>query len=174
MKTLSNQNQLYQQSLFLTEDPDRAAFSTCRSYRYTLWRKWRTGARYVMFIGLNPSTADEFNNDPTLRRCINFAKNWNYDAMCMTNLFAFRATDPAVMKSAREPIGIENDEWLLKIAQNAGIIIAAWGNHGSFLERDAQVKNLIKRSFYCLGISKAGFPLHPLYQPASAQPVPFK
>ena len=84
-----------------------ATFSHCRKYRYTLWRNWAglmpTGKGYAMFVGLNPSTADETNDDPTIRRCIAFAKAWGYDALCMTNIFAFRATNPMVMLAQPAP-----------------------------------------------------------------------
>ena len=138
-------------------------FSPCRSYRYTLWREWEgKNDDYVMFIGLNPSTADETFNDPTIRRCIGFAKNWGYGALCMTNLFAFRATKPAVMKMNPDPIGMENDEWLLKMAQEAGTLVAAWGAQGAHLRRDFEVKSLLK-DLHCLGMTKGGHPKHPLY-----------
>lgn len=87
-------------------------FSPCREYRYTLYREWAPGDKVVMFIGLNPSTADEVNNDPTVRRCINYAKQWGYTGMYMTNIFAYRATDPNVMKAHPEPVGAENDHYL--------------------------------------------------------------
>lgn len=90
---------------------------------------------YAMFIGLNPSTAGDVEDDPTIRRCIQFAKDWGYGALCMTNLFAFRATDPAVMKSYSEPIGSDTDAVLAELAKNAGVVVAAWGNHGKHLGR---------------------------------------
>src|SRR5690242_6108456 len=105
-------------------------FSDCRAYRYTLWREWDIfDKNYVMFVGLNPSTADERVDDPTIRRCIDFAKRWGYGALCMTNLFAYRATDPRVMKAFPYPVGPENDKWLVRCAREAGVVVAAWGNH---------------------------------------------
>ena len=95
-------------------------FSPCRRYRYTLWRAWDMfNPGYVMFIGLNPSTADEVQDDPTIRRCIGYAKEWGYGAFCMTNIFAFRATDPRVMKAQADPVGPENDKWLTECAKGA-------------------------------------------------------
>lgn len=85
-----------------------------------------------MFVGLNPSTADELLDDPTIRRCVAFARSWGYGALCMTNLFAFRATDPDVMKSADDPVGPENDQHLQDLANGASVVIAAWGVHGTF------------------------------------------
>lgn len=145
-----------------------AVFSPCRRYRYELWRRWATGP-FVQFIGLNPSTADETNNDPTVRRCIDFAKRWGFSALCMTNAFSFRATDPEDMKAEPEPIGPENDKTLTATAASAGLIIAAWGVHGSHLDRESQLTTMIP-GLHCLGITKAGNPKHPLYIKATTQP----
>ncbi len=123
----------------------------------------------VMFIGLNPSTADENTDDPTLTRCINFAKKWGYGGVRTANLFAFRATDPVVMKAAKDPVGPDNNKWLKKLAQETDLTIAAWGNDGSFLGRSEQVKALLP-NLHCLKINKSGEPAHPLYQPGSAMP----
>jgi hypothetical protein len=104
------------------------------SDRYALWREWDIfNSDYVMFIGLNPSTADETRDDPTIRRCIGFAQDWGYGAVCMTNLFAYRARDPLVMKSAVDTIGPENDQWLAFCAKEASMIVAAWGVDGRSL-----------------------------------------
>jgi len=124
-----------------------------------------------MFVGLNPSTADETSDDPTLNRCINYAKSWDYGGVCMANLFAFRATEPSDMKATNDPVGKENDEWLMKLAEEAGLVVAAWGNDGSYLGRSEQVKALIT-NLHCLKINKSGEPAHPLYQAAKLKPVP--
>ncbi|WP_430233913.1 DUF1643 domain-containing protein [Nitrosomonas communis] len=147
-------------------------FSPCRNYRYTLWREWGVGKGVAMFIGLNPSTADEVNNDPTVRRCINYAVKWGYAAMYMSNIFAFRATDPAVMMKHDEPIGCENDQYLTDMAKDSNIIVAAWGNHGAFMARDYEVKKLLS-NLHCLRVTKAGQPSHPLYLPSSLVPIKF-
>lgn len=115
-----------------------------------------------MFIGLNPSTADEIIDDPTVRRCIGYARDWGHVALCMTNLFAFRATSPIDMKAAKDPIGPDNDRILIEMAKGAGIIVAAWGIHGAYRGRDKAVMELIP-SVFCLGKSKNGYPRHPLY-----------
>lgn len=151
-----------------------AVFSPCRRYRYELWRKWGDGP-YAMFIGLNPSTADETKDDPTIRRCIAFAKAWGYSALCMTNIFAFRATDPDVMKRERNPFGENNQHHLLKCASEAGIVIAAWGVHGTHANGDLAVRDLLSRigvTLQCLGRSKDGHPRHPLYLKADCKPFP--
>ena len=154
-------------------------FSPCRQYRYTLWRDWTdilSGDRgYAQFIGLNPSTADETNDDPTVRRCIQFAKDFGCSALCMTNLFAWRATDPKMMLAARDPVGPENDHWLKLIAGEAKVIIAAWGNDGRHLSRSKAVKEMLAPcGLQCLKVNvKTGEPSHPLYLPASLRPIPF-
>lgn len=151
-----------------------ADFSPDRVYRYTLWRRWGGEANktYVQFIGLNPSTADETQDDPTVRRCIAFAQKWGYGGMCMTNLFAFRATDPNVMKKADDPIGAENDNWLTWIAHGAGKTIACWGVHGTHNNRASAIK-LMLPELYCLGLTKEGQPRHPLYLKKETDPMPY-
>ena len=125
----------------------------------------------VMFVGLNPSTADETSDDPTLTRCIGYAKSWGHGGVCMANLFAFRATEPADMKASDDPVGIENNKWLKKLAKEAALVVAAWGNDGSYLERSGQVKEFLS-NLYCLKLNKSGEPAHPLYQAAILKPVP--
>ena len=139
-----------------------AIFSEDKMFRYELWRWWDKSKPFVMFIGLNPSTADETNDDPTIRRCIGFAQDWGYGGLCMTNLFALRATDPKVMLNFPKSIGPDNDEHLIMVSDKAGKIIAAWGIHGSHRNRDKEVMAFIPDMF-CLGITKNGNPKHPLY-----------
>src|SRR5689334_10494992 len=107
---------------------ERAAMlSPDSNYRYSLRRTWREGSRIVCFIMLNPSTADADLDDPTIRRCIGFAKSWNYDALEVVNLFAWRATKPSVLASIDDPEGLENDGSILKAAARAEMIVCAWG-----------------------------------------------
>ena len=148
-----------------------AKLSKCRNYRYALWRTWDYSKPYVMFVGLNPSTADETVDDPTLTRCINFAKSWGYGGVCMANLFAFRATQPSDMMASNDPIGSENNKWLQKLAKDAALVVAAWGNGGSYLGRSKQVIELLP-NMHCLKLNKSREPAHPLYQAAKSQPVP--
>jgi hypothetical protein len=159
-------------------------FSPDRAYRYTLWRQWSGSMsddlllgrgpfndRYCMFICLNPSTADETNDDPTMRRCIGFAKRWGMGAMIVTNLFALRATDPKVMLQHPEPIGEYNDHYIISSAIGAEFVIAAWGNHGLHMRRYAQVCEIMQRfacPMYCLGVTGKAQPKHPLYLRAEA------
>ena len=148
-----------------------AEFSACRTYRYALWRVWEGTKPLAMFIGLNPSTADEVENDPTVNRCINFAKDWGrYGGLCMTNLFAYQEKDRRKMKLHSEPIGPDNDKWLIKLAREAGIVVAAWGNDGVHLGRSQSVIKLIP-NLHCLAKNQTGEPTHPLYLDGSLKPV---
>ncbi len=156
-----------------------------RVYRYTLWREWDvdsiTGCSddlpkvdgYAMFIGLNPSTADETKDDPTIRKCIGFSKRWGYGALCMTNLFAVRDTSPASMRRHPEPEGCDNHHHLLQRSSQASIVIAAWGVNGRHRNRDLTVLqwlNGIGVKTHCLRTTKHGFPEHPLYVPYEVVP----
>lgn len=151
-----------------------ADFSPCRTWRYALWRRWdwQDYANQVMFIGLNPSTADESEDDPTIRRCIGFAKRWGYGGLIMMNAYAFRATDPKVMKAATDPIGPGNDEAFCYRRTHVGLIVAAWGSHCS-QERADQVCQAISRPIKCLGKNKNGSPKHPLYLRGDTELIDF-
>ena len=140
-----------------------AIFSDCRKYRYALSRTWNGKKKTILFIGLNPSTADEKIDDPTIRRCINYAQNWGYGSLLMVNLFAYRATMPSELKNAINPIGNDNDLHILELSKKADLTVAAWGNEGFLLNRDKVVKKLIP-NLMCLKINKSGQPAHPLYQ----------
>lgn len=138
-------------------------------YRYTLWRVWDDTLPYIQYIGLNPSTADENTDDPTIRKCVGFANRLTmpdrtpFGGICMTNLFAWRDTKPEDMKRAADPVGPDNDLYLSEVARDAGLIIAAWGNHGTHLGRDTRVQQMIP-GMYTLKINeKTGQPGHPLY-----------
>lgn len=126
-----------------------------------------------MFVGLNPSTADAEQDDPTIRRCIGFAKEWGYGELLMGNLFAFRATNPAIMAAADDPIGPDNDMWLNELAEEASLVIAAWGAHPIATSRAQQVVETLD-DVKCLGVTKGGHPRHPLYLPKTATPIDFK
>lgn len=147
-----------------------AILSNCRKYRFVLWRMWDESKPYAMFIGLNPSTADETEDDPTIVRCTNYSASWGYGGLCMANLFAYRSTAPSNMMAAEAPVGKDNDEWLLKLAQDAGVVVAAWGNHGVYLDRSNRVRELIS-DLHCLKTNKTGEPAHPLYQKLDLQPI---
>jgi hypothetical protein len=175
-----------------------AKISQCGRYRYKLWREWRgthdsknwrwleakDGAgsplgesKACVFIMLNPSTADAEQDDPTIRRCVGFAKAWNYERLEVVNLFAYRATQPAVilaMDGAVDPIGPDNLEWVTGAVANAGIIICAWGAHGSYLRHDETVLGWCgTKAVHALGLTVDGSPRHPLYLPSSSKPTLF-
>lgn len=161
-------------------------FSADRLYRYTLECHWAWTStpgwqpKRIMWIGLNPSTADERALDPTLKRIESFSKKWGFDAFVMTNLFAFRATDPKDMFAAGDPIGPENDQHLLETAAQCGKIVAAWGAGqlaGAFLLRAGRVRTLLepfRDRIVCVGTTRDGFPRHPLYVRGDTPPIPFR
>lgn len=157
---------------FFWDNPDfrsGAEFSECRKYRYVLWRRWGWSgyAQQVMFIGLNPSTADETEDDPTIRRCIGFAKSWGYAGLLMMNAYAFRATNPREMKRQIDPVGPGNDEAFGYRRTQVGLIVACWGSHCSE-SRERQVCDAVGKPIQCFGLTKAGRPKHPLYLPSCA------
>lgn len=149
-----------------------AHFSQCRKFRYSLTRIWDNDLPTVMFVGLNPSTADESTDDPTVRRCIGFAQSGGFGRLVLTNLFAFRSTDPQKLKRVGDPIGPENDQQIMRAARAAAQVIIAWGTHGSLHGRDEEVLDLLNEP-YCLGTTKDGFPKHPLYLAASTNFIRF-
>jgi hypothetical protein len=151
-----------------------ATLSTDRGYRYSLWRQWSGGGSVLNIIGLNPSTADETTDDPTVRRCIGFAKRLGFDALELTNLFAWRATSPGQLSFVRDPIGWENDEAIINAAEYAQMVVCAWGVHGGLYGRDQVVRDLLSNcDTWCFGITKDGHPRHPLYLRADSPLVDF-
>lgn len=154
----------------------QAIFSDDRVYRYVLHRVWDETKPAMMMIGLNPSTADENRLDPTLRRVVGFAVREGCGQLYMTNLFAFRATDPKVMKADSHPVGTDNDYWLHECAKKSAIVVCGWGTHGGHMSRATTVLALLGEwniPTTALKITAAGHPGHPLYLPADAPLVPF-
>ena len=152
----------------------RALYSICLSYRYSLTRVWNDAGKKVHFVMLNPSTATETQNDPTVERCQRRAHALGFGAFCVTNIFAWRETEPKIMRKVNDPIGPQNDEVIEKSCLWADITVAAWGNHGSHLKRGEKVKLLISsigKPIFHLGLSKIGEPKHPLYISYSQLPV---
>jgi hypothetical protein len=151
-----------------------ATISLCGLYRYTLTRDTGGGSGIVNFIMLNPSTADASVDDPTIRRCIGFARAWGYRTLVVTNLFALRATDPAALKTAVEAVGPENDGHLLEQARVADLVVCAWGATGKLYGRGDRVTLILaveaRKTLHCLRKTAAGHPGHPLYLPASLTP----
>jgi len=146
-----------------------AVFSECGRYRYVLTRTWSDlpdVARTLVVVGLNPSTATELVDDPTLRRCQHFARREGFVRLYMLNLFAFRATDPRELKRC-EPharVGADNDEVLRGFLNSGSKVVAAWGDAKwpFVLHRAGTVVRMADR-FWCLGRTKGGAPRHPLY-----------
>jgi len=145
-----------------------AAFSRCKTYRYSLERVWESKAplKRVVFIGLNPSTADHRVDDPTIRRCMGFAQSWGFNALSVVNLFAYRTPYPDELKKAIDPIGPYNVTHLGKIIRQADLAIACWGKDGSWMKQDVRLARRFGNKLRCLAINKDGSPAHPLYQRA--------
>lgn len=149
-----------------------AIFSPCERYRYRLWRREPGGGRTLLWIMLNPSTADEAQLDPTLRRCRAFTKAWGFTNWEVCNLFAWRATKPAAMLKAADPVGPMNDVLIDVALSEAAEVVLAWGARGSHLGRDRTVLDLVrqaKKPTWRLGdpVGDLRQPAHPLYLPAS-------
>ena len=157
--------------------PSIAIYSDCENYRYALTRVWDAGKPRVLFVMLNPSTATEVQNDPTVERCERRARALGFGAFRVTNIFAWRATDPKVMRAQADPVGPQNDQMIREsVAWATGEgdqIICAWGAHGAHLDRGAAVERLLRatgRDLHQLGLTKAGAPKHPLYIAYDRQP----
>ena len=156
--------------------PSVAVYSPCERYRYALTRTWDTGGDKALFVMLNPSTATEVQNDPTVERCERRARALGFGAFRVTNIFAWRDTDPKKMRAAPDPVGPANDAAIRDGALWADRVICAWGAHGAHLERGPAVEALLREtgvSLHHLGLTKAGHPKHPLYIGYATQPEPW-
>jgi hypothetical protein len=154
-----NQNMLF-------GDQSHAIFSPCGQYRYVLWRKWSDRPK-VMFVGLNPSTANATSDDPTIRRVKRFAQDWGYGGVYMLNLFAIVSPYPRILKTHPDPLGA-NNEWLIEYARKSEAICFAWGNFKEASARAKEVASMFPNGI-CLGVNKNGTPKHPLYVPANSE-----
>lgn len=165
-----------------------AVFSPCGRYRYTLSRGPFTGllptesaGRTVLFLMLNPSTADAREDDPTIRRCISFAKLWRFEHLTVGNLFAWRATDPAELRTCPAPVGAANSWHLEELMTEAHLVVAAWGAASKVPPtligpRVRAVRELAEKAgkpLHCIRRTKGGQPEHPLYLPGDLTPVPW-
>jgi hypothetical protein len=163
--------------LFDTSATHDAVLSTCGFYRYQLRRTWSTARPPAVFIMLNPSTADASQDDPTIRRCIGFARAWGYGGIVVVNLFAWRATDPSQLLLAPGAVGPDNDYYIRQALEQAGIVVAAWGSHSFATSRIPAVHQLVLESgnrMLCLGTTKEGHPRHPLYVPAATPATTYR
>lgn len=152
-----------------------AVYSDCERYRYLLTRVWAAGPK-ALFVMLNPSTATEVQNDPTVERCERRARVLGFGAFRVVNIFAFRATDPRVMRAEVDPVGPGNDAAIRESAVWADRIICAWGNHGLHLGRGAAVVTLlggVGGDLWHLGLTGQDQPCHPLYISYDRQPAPW-
>jgi len=153
-----------------------AVYSDCELYRYTLTRVWDPAGRKALFIMLNPSTATEMQNDPTVERCERRARTLGFGAFRVLNIFAYRATDPRDMRAASDPVGPDNDAAMLESLPWADQIICAWGTHGAHRDRGQVVEAMLRasgRPLFHLGLSKDGHPKHPLYIGYKVKPLPW-
>ncbi|MGA7935930.1 MAG: DUF1643 domain-containing protein [Kovacikia sp.] len=154
--------------------PTGAILDPTKTYRYSLWREWDSRAPRVGFVMLNPSRADASVDDPTLRRCLGFARSWGYGSLEVVNLFAYRTPNPYELCQVADPIGIENDFYLASLNQRVQQIILAWGNWGTLYNRNqAAIALLATQEVYCLGLTKLGNVKHPLYLKRDTKPVAF-
>jgi hypothetical protein len=153
-----------------------AVFSPCNKYRYRLWRVWNEQAQPAVFVMLNPSTADEIVNDPTVERCERRAHAMGFGGLRVANIFALRSTDPDALYGHPDPVGEDNDRAILESISGAGIVICAWGGHGKLNNRGQDVLDLIRSAGvtpHFLVLNNDGTPKHPLYVGYGIQPSPW-
>jgi hypothetical protein len=151
-----------------------AVYSDDGLYRYLLTRVWDPAGRRALFVMLNPSTATEVQNDPTVERCERRARALGFGAFRVTNIFAYRATDPRVMRAAADPVGPDNDAAILDSLPWADAVICAWGTHGAHMDRGPAVARMVRAAGVAplvLGLTQGGHPQHPLYIGYDRQPV---
>lgn len=151
-----------------------AEISECGLHRYSLTRTWNIHKQKVMFIGLNPSRADHVYNDPTITRCINFAKKWSFGGLFFANIFSFRTPDPRVLTAnINQAVGPDFEKHFKKMLSQAEMVICCWGSWSFTEERTADVLKMIKEP-WCLGKNKDGQPKHPLYLSLNTEPELYK
>ena len=159
-------------------DQSGARFSRCKRWRYKLWRYWTDDERLLVCVGLNPSTATETVDDPTIRRVTDYARRWGLGGIVMLNAFGYRSTDPKGMLAADDPVGPGNkdsfDETLGKLkGRPAPVVLCMWGAHGTHMDQDEEVMGWLRWPDIqpvCLGVNANGTPKHPLYLPKDAEP----
>lgn len=149
-----------------------AIFSNDRKYRYALWRTWDDELPEVLFIGLNPSNANEKKDDPTMIRVIGFARDWGYGGVVMMNLFGLVSSKPKVLTQYDDPVGPDNDLWLNYQVERKCDVIFAWGAFKHAKKRAETVAKMFQHP-KCLGFNKDGSPKHPLFLPANIKPMPY-
>src|SRR4051794_36094800 len=123
----------------------RTVFSEDRRHRYWLHRALGGRRGLLVFVGLNPSTADAVKDDPTIRRCIRYGEAWGYSDLLMLNIFSLRSTDPKKLYRAKVPTRPENDVWIERACSGADMVVAAWGTHGALAGRGDEVLRTLRR-----------------------------
>lgn len=155
------------------------------THRYTLRRSWIGNGGIVNFIMLNPSTADEVADDATIRRCVGFAKRWGYCGIVVTNLFAYRATQPsdlcallATCGGWREAVGEDNTSHVDREARMAHLVVCAWGDNCEMKNSNEHHKSIVRmldyRDLFCIRTTKRGNPVHPVREPYTDAPQLFR
>ena len=153
-----------------------AVFSPCKKYRYRLWRVWDSTKKTIVFLMLNPSIADESQNDPTVERCQRRAIAMGYGGIQVINIFGLVSTDPQGLYTCDDPVGPENNAAILDAVEGAGVIVCAWGTHGKHVHRARDVVHLLKTAGVtpqCLGRNSDGSPKHPLYVSYKVAPMAY-
>lgn len=154
-----------------------AVFDPTEVFRYVLWRRWAPLGPRVLWLLLNPSTADETEGglDPTLRRCTSFSRRWGFAEMRVSNIFALRSTDPQALYSSPDPVGPHNDATIRAEVAAADLVVVGWGAHGRFRGRaEAVLAALRGHDVRCLALTKSGEPGHPLYLRDSVVPAQYR
>lgn len=156
----------------------KVIFSPCRMWRYALTQVWDRRFPMLVFVMLNPSTADERQNDPTVERCERRAHKLGFGGVAVYNAFAYRSTDPRKLRQVDDPIGPTNDKYLASIVDTNKpcTIVVAWGKHASLGRRFEKVLQILSQQqmVYCLGQNKDGSPVHPLYISYDQPLLPFR
>ena len=179
MKT-ENLNEAQKKLFEVREITSSAVLSDCKKYRYSLTRVWDDNKPRVLFIMLNPSTADAEKDDPTIRRCIGFAKDWGYGGVYVVNLFSLRATNPKDLLTSTFVVGIENEKWFRRMSALAHLVVCAWGNSSIVnklqkrLDHGWKPLSWISKPLYYIELSNDGTPKHPLYLPKNLTPIPYE
>ncbi|MEK9612796.1 MAG: DUF1643 domain-containing protein [Flavobacteriaceae bacterium] len=152
-----------------------AIFSDCKRYRYQLWRIWDQTQPKVLFIMLNPSKANAEIDDPTIRRCMGFAKSWGYGGLYVGNLFAYRSTDPKGLLLAEDIRGTEGLNHWIQMSNLSENVVCAWGNSSLIqkLKPRLELLKTLDKPLFCIQTSKDGTPKHPLYLKMKQKPIPF-
>jgi hypothetical protein len=153
-----------------------AEFDETRVWRYSLWRKLRKTGKTILWIGLNPSTADESVDDPTVHRMVDYSWRWGFAMVYVANIFAYRSTDPRPLRDIVDPVGAENNRWIARLRKQSDLCICAWGNWARVRNRGDEVLKLLEKygPLHCMGLNKTGYPKHPLYLRKKLEAIEFK